>query len=250
MAASAGCSSYSEIFLRREAIDPAERFSATLRYLVTGDAQVTISLNYRMSPTIIGRILFETCQVICDVLSREGFMTAPNSETEWENVSHRYEILWNFKQCLGAIDGKHVVMQAPPRSGSDYFNYKKTYSLVLMAVCNADYLFTLVDIGDSGRQSDAGDFANSNLGFSIKNDLLNVPPPRNLPGSEKKSPYVFEGDDVFTLKPNIMKPFLGQTLTRSQRIFNYRPSSARRVIENYFRNNGITFQNLQKTYHC
>ena len=76
--------------LRNEAIDPVERFSATLRYLVTGDAQVTISLNYRMSPTIIGRNLFETCQVIWDVLSKEGFMTAPNSETEWENVS------WNI----------------------------------------------------------------------------------------------------------------------------------------------------------
>ena len=38
--------------LRREAIDPAERFSATLRYVVTGYAPVTISLNYRMSPTI------------------------------------------------------------------------------------------------------------------------------------------------------------------------------------------------------
>ena len=56
-------------------------------------------------------------------------MTAPNSETQWENVSRRFDILWNFKQYLGAIDGKHMVMQAPPRSGSDYFNYKKTYGL-------------------------------------------------------------------------------------------------------------------------
>ena len=85
-------------------------------------------------------------------------MTAPNSETEWKNVSRRFETLWNFKQCLGAIGGKHVVMQAPPRSGSDYFNYEKTYSLVLMAVSNSDYLFTLADIGDSGRQSDGGFF--------------------------------------------------------------------------------------------
>ena len=164
-------------------------------------------------------------------------MTAPNSETEWENVSGRFEILWNFKQCLGAIDGKHVVMQAPPRSGSDYFSYKKTYSLVLMTVCNPDYVFTLVDIGDSGRESDGGVFANSNLGFSIKNDLLSVTPPRNLPGPEKKSTYVFVGDDAFLLNPNIMKPFPGPTLTRSQKIFIYRLSRARQ-------NNGIAFQNV------
>ena len=87
----------------------------------------------------------------------------------------------------------------PPRSGSGYFNYKKTYSLVLMAVCNTDYVFTLVDIGDSERHNNGGGSANSNLGFSIKNGLLNVPPPRNFPGSEKKSPYVFVGDDAFPL---------------------------------------------------
>ena len=72
MDASADCLSYSESSLRREAIDPADLFSATLRFCSTpGDAQVTISLNYRMSPTIIGRILFETCQVMWNVLSRE-----------------------------------------------------------------------------------------------------------------------------------------------------------------------------------
>ena len=50
-------------------------------------------------------------------------------------------------------------MQAPARSGSDYFNYKKTHSLVLLAVCNADYEFSLVDIGDAGRQSDGSVYA-------------------------------------------------------------------------------------------
>ena len=41
----------------REPIRPAERLCVTLRYLVTGDAQVTIAANYRMSPSVVGCII-------------------------------------------------------------------------------------------------------------------------------------------------------------------------------------------------
>jgi hypothetical protein len=75
--------------------------------------------------------------------------------------------LWNFPNCVGAIDGKHIIMQAPGRAGFSFFNYKKSYSIVLLVVCNATYQFTMVDIGESGRNSDGGVFANSNLGIAM-----------------------------------------------------------------------------------
>ena len=40
---------------KREPIAPEERLCVTLRYLVTGDAQVTIGSSYRISPTSIGK---------------------------------------------------------------------------------------------------------------------------------------------------------------------------------------------------
>lgn len=49
----------------------------------------------------------------------------PSGEQKWKQVAREYYKMWNFPHTLGAIDGKHVVMQAPHNSGSEYFNYKK-----------------------------------------------------------------------------------------------------------------------------
>ena len=44
-----------------------------------------------------------------------------------------------------------------------------------MAICNARYQFTVVDIGDSERQNDGSVCANSNLGYAIENKQLKLP---------------------------------------------------------------------------
>ena len=98
------------------------------------------------------RILTETSNAIWTVLIREGFLTCPSMEEDWKKISQSFENKWNFPNAIGAIDGKHIViMQAPHNAGSGYFRYKKTHNVVLLAICNANYEFILIDIGDSGR---------------------------------------------------------------------------------------------------
>ena len=219
---------------KREAIEPGERLSVTLRYLVTGDAQTTIAASYRMSKTSVSRIIKETTNVIWDVLMEAGYLKVPQNENDWREVAEEFEVKWNFPNCVGAIDGKHVVMQAPVRSGSFYFNYKKSHSIVLMAVVNANYEFTMIDIGDSGRQSDGGVFAASKLGFAMDNNLFNLPSPRMIEGTDKYFPYVFVGDEAFPLKKYLIKPYPRSMLGVEERIANYRISRARRQVENVF----------------
>ena len=103
------------------------------------------------------------------------------------------------------------MIQAPNRRGSELFNYRKTHSIVFLAVSNANYEFTLVDIGDAERQGDGGVYTNSKLGYSISNNLLKIPNAECIPSSMngKKYPYVFIGDDTFQLKPHLLKPCPG-----------------------------------------
>lgn len=45
---------------------------------------------------------------------------------------------WKFPNAIAAVDEKHGLIQAPPHSGSNYFCYKKHFSLVLLALVDAD----------------------------------------------------------------------------------------------------------------
>lgn len=157
----------------------------------------------------------------------------PTSEREWLDVAESFE-RWNFPHCLGALDGKHVVMNAPPNSGSIYYNYKHTHSIVLMAMCNGKLELIYVDAGCNGRISDGGVFNNSSLAAALDNGSLHIPEPEPLPGMDTDTPHVIVADDAFALKENIIKPYSARNLSPSQRILNYRVSRARRCIENVF----------------
>ena len=111
---------------------------------------------------------------------------------------------------------------------------KKTHSIVLLAVCDANYRFTLLDIGNTARISDGGVFENSMIGYGISQDLMKMPDKATLQGSDTVAPYVLVADDAIPLKHYLMKPYSGDSIRRPERVFNYRLSSARRVIENTF----------------
>lgn len=148
------------------------------------------------------------------------------------SVAGRFEERWNFPHCIGALDGKHVLIQAPPNSGSLFFNYKGTFSVVLLALVDADYRFIAVDIRGYGGNSDGGIFANSDLGKALQAGQLDVPPPSLLSSAPELGPlpYVTVGDEAFPMKPCLLRPYSGLRLPEDQRVFNYRLSTARRIV--------------------
>lgn len=171
----------------------------------------------------------------------------PNTSEEWEQIAHDYMSRWNFPHCIGALDGKHISMRCPSNSGSLNFNYKHSFSIVLLGLADANYNFIYIDVGCKGRISDGGVFNRSTLYRAIENNTLNLPQSKKLPGSDIMTPYVIVADDAFALKPYLMKPFNFRGQNIDERVFNLRLSRARRMIESVFGIMAAKFRLLRTT---
>lgn len=187
--------------------------------------------NHRIGATTAGKIVAETCAAIWQELSPLYLMTDPSTD-QWRRIAERFEELWNFPNCCGAVDGKHVRIEAPWNSGSLFFNYKSYNSIILQAVVDAEGKFVIVDVGEAGKNSDGGVFMSSTFGCMFRDQNLNLPKPRTLHTNNCiEFPYVFVGDEAYALHKHMMKPFSKASLTRERRIYNYRHSRARRIVE-------------------
>ena len=91
-----------------------------------------------------------------------------------------------------------------------------------------------VDVGRNGRTNDVGVFERSPITELLETGQLNLPQPKPLPGRCTYIPYVLVGDDAFPLKNYLIKPYPNRQLDNDKRIFNYRLSRARRIVENVF----------------
>lgn len=155
------------------------------------------------------------------------------SEEEWIKIANDFYEHTNFPNVIGAIDGKHVRIKCPQDSGSLCFNYKKYFSVVLMAWVDAEYKFVFVDIESYGSAADPTIFKQSAMGVKLENDQLNIPPDRCLPNDEnnKPMPFVVVGDEAFGSTKRILRPFPKKNLNIVKRIYNYRHTRARRMVE-------------------
>lgn len=104
-------------------ISPAERLAVTLRYLATGDSQQTICFSYRIGKSTMSSILKETCMALWRCL-KDKYLLLPTTAVQWKNIASGFSCDWQLKNCIGALDGKHVRIQAPKHSGSEFYNYK------------------------------------------------------------------------------------------------------------------------------
>lgn len=80
------------------------------------------------------------------------------------------------------------------------------------------------------------------FGEILNSNTLQIPPASAVPPFAQPLPFVFVGDEAFSLKENFMKPFSHKKLTEDHEVFNYSLSRARRVVE-------ITFGMMCSKFH-
>lgn len=217
----------------RLCVPAGERLAITLRYLATGDSQSSLQFNFRRAHNTISTIVADVCPAIYSAL-KDDFLKVPSQPADWKAVAQGYQELWQFPHCIGALDGKHIALMPPHNSGAQFRNYKGFFSIVLMALVDAELKFIFVDVGRNGRMNDSGIWGACRLREALEREPSILPEAAALPRSTKTAPYVIVGDEGFGLKPYLMRPYPVAQLTSEKRLFNYRLSRARRTSENAF----------------
>lgn len=238
--------------------------------MATGEAYRSLRYQFRVSFQYISVIVMRVTRSIVNRMLNDKIPkpTAENFKMNAEKFAHR----WNYPNAVGAIDGKHVRITCPSNSGSAFFNYKQYFSIVLMALVDADCKYIAIEVGSYGAEGDAGNiliylsfsiryiinyilccifagiFAKCAFGRAIAEGKFGIPPPAALPMTETILPHVILGDEAFSLTENMMKPYpRPQSLAdETKAVYNYRHSRARRTTENTF---GLTASYFRVFHH-
>lgn len=94
----------------RASISAKTRLHIFLRYLASGNSMISLSYEFRVGVSTVSDIVKKTADAIYDVLSPKVLMQEPNKQ-DWKRISKDFEEKWNMAHCVGAIDGRHMVIQ-------------------------------------------------------------------------------------------------------------------------------------------
>ncbi|XP_039747675.1 protein ALP1-like [Pararge aegeria] len=213
----------------RQCISAEERLTITLRYLATGCNFTDLHLDFKCGHTTARTIVKETVEVIWKKV-KDISMPEPTEELHLETAEGFMKHA-NFPNLIGAIDGKHIRIIKPCHTGSEYYNYKHFFSIVLLAICDANYNFIDIDVGCYGKSSDSTIHDSSEWVKKLRQGNYNLPQPRPISNNGIPIPFSFIGDEGFALSQHLQRPYAGKHLPRKKRIYNYRLTRARRYIE-------------------
>ena len=182
------------------------KLAVILRHLSTGESYASLQYHWRVGRSTICKFVPQVCKAILKEFQQE-YLVSPTDPEDWKKIEERLRNRWIVPQAVSALDGKHIAIKKPKKSGSDFLNYKGYFSLVLLALVDVDYKFLWVNAESSGSSSNAQIFNRNKLKRRIENGTLGLPPPEPLAPGEPNLHYFLLGDDAFALMPWLVKPY-------------------------------------------
>ena len=130
----------------RQPVGVEKKVVVTIFKLMHGVSIPLVADKAAIGKSTVHQILRQVCSAISINFSHHIAWPAGR---RLARVTSSFQTMQWFPNCIGAIDGSHVYIQAPPNSivAADHRNRYKSFSILLQGVVDTKYYFTSVNIG-------------------------------------------------------------------------------------------------------
>ena len=117
------------------------------------------------------------------------YLPTPKTPQEWRRISEEFSTLWNSPHCIGAGDGKHVVVDCLQNSCSNFSSTKVPLALFYCPVVMLITALQLLIWDNKVKTMTWVHFANSAIGKALKSISFNIPAAECVEGFADKLPW-------------------------------------------------------------
>ncbi|KAK4882217.1 hypothetical protein RN001_005536 [Aquatica leii] len=210
---------------------------ATLNFISTGSYQNSVGCNswISLSQTSISRSIHYICELIVNHLLQQ-WVKFPITPEEKFFVKNGFYEKYNLRGIVGAIDGTHVDILAPPETDENfppfvYINRKGKHSINVMLISDSSCKILACSARFPGSTHDSAIWQISGIRVHLSRSYFE---------GDVSSRLI--GDSGYPLEPWLFTPFL-QPANQAEEQFNALLTTGRNVIE---RTNGV----LKGRFRC
>ena len=222
----------------RQPIGVEKKIVVTLFKLMHGVSIPLVADKAALGKSTVHGILRQVCVAISNNF---GHLIAWPVGRRLARVTTAFQAKQRMPNCIGAIDGTHVYISAPPNSivAADHRNRNKSFSILLQGVVDTKCYFTSVNTGPPGSLHDSAHFKSSELYRKVEEGVMGGfhDDPMTWPSALPFPPYIV-ADRGYPLLSWCITPFkmgpMAVPLTNEEVWFNRKHSSTRMCVERAF----------------
>ena len=223
---------------RQQPIGVEKKVVVTLFKLMHGVSIPLVADKAALGKFTVHGILRQVCYAIS---THFGHLIAWPSGRRLARVTAAFQAKQWLPNCIGAVDGTHVYIAAPPNSivAADHKNRYKSFSILLQGVVDSKCFFTSINTGPPGSLHDSAHFKSTELYRKVEAGVMGGfhDDPMVWPAALPFPPYIV-ADRGYPLLSWCITPYkmgpMGMPLTHEEVWFNRKHSSTRMSIERGF----------------